>query len=246
MALTATFAGKRVLVTGGALGIGRAIVDRLVQDNAIVTALDVNETALKELKQSLPKVNAIQCDVSKWADTKSIVKSIGPVDHLVNNAGIGKRHPLLKITEGDFNQTFDINVKAVINITQTVVQAMIADKIQGSIVNVSSVSSVRATKDLLLYSATKAALSNITKTMALELGRAGIRVNAVCPAPVDTPLMVGLAPTPEALPLMYSRNCIRRLIKPDEVADLVLFLLSDKAAMITGENVFIDAGYTTN
>jgi L-xylulose reductase len=246
MALSASFAGKRVLVTGGAKGIGRAIVNRLAQDNAIVTALDVSESALQELKTSLPKVNAIQCDVSKWGSTKSIVQSIGPIDHLVNNAGIGTTRSLLKITEEDYNQIFDINVKAVINITQTVVQAMIANKIQGSVVNVSSVSSERATKDLLLYSATKAALSNITKTMALEMGRTGIRVNAVCPAPVDTPLMRGLAPSPEALPLMYSRNCIRRLIKPDEVADLVLFLLSDKAAMITGQNVFIDGGYTTN
>ncbi|CAG7734261.1 unnamed protein product, partial [Allacma fusca] len=98
MALRATFAGKRVLVTGGAMGIGRAIVDRLAKDNAIVTALDVNETELKELKQSLPK-----------------------------------------ITEEDFNQIFNVNVKAVINITQMVVQAMIANKIQGSVVNVSSV-----------------------------------------------------------------------------------------------------------
>ncbi|CAG7682020.1 unnamed protein product, partial [Allacma fusca] len=72
-----------------------------------------------ELKQSLPKVNTVQCDVSKWTDTKTIVQSIGPVDHLVNNAGIGKKHSLLKITEEDFNQIFDINVKAAINITQT-------------------------------------------------------------------------------------------------------------------------------
>ncbi|CAG7826927.1 unnamed protein product [Allacma fusca] len=246
MALSATFAGKRVLVTGGAMGIGRAIVDRLAKDDAIVTVLDVNETALKELKQSLPNVNAIYCDVSKWEDTKSIVQSIGPVDHLVNNAGIGKRHALLTITEEDFNQTFDTNLKAVINITQTVVQTMIANKIQGSVVNVSSAASERVTQDLLLYSASKAAVSNVTKTMAWELGSAGIRVNAVCPGVVDTLMLMGSVPSPEDVPLMYSRNCIRRLIKPDEVADLVLFLLSDKAAMITGENAFVDGGYTIN
>ncbi|CAG7730640.1 unnamed protein product, partial [Allacma fusca] len=174
------------------------------------------------------------------------VQSIGPVDHLVNNAGVCRTRSLLKITEQDFNQTFDINVKAVINISQTVVQAMIANKIQGSVVNVSSMASERATKDLLIYSSTKAAVSSITKTMALEMGRAGIRVNAVCPGIVDTPMMLGLVPSPEAVPILYSRNSIRRLIKPDEIADLILFLLSDKAAMITGENVFIDGGYTTS
>ncbi|CAG7826926.1 unnamed protein product [Allacma fusca] len=246
MALSASFAGKRVLVTGGTMGIGRAIVDRLAKDNAIVTVLDVNETALKELKQSLPKVNTVQCDVSKWADTKTIVQSIGPVDHLVNNAGIGIKRSLLKITEEDFNQIFNVNVKAAINITQTVVQAMIANKIQGSVVNMSSAASERVTQDLLLYSASKATICNVTKTMALEMGSAGIRVNAVCPSFVDTLMIMEMVPSPEALPFLYSRNCIRRLIKPDEVADLVLFLLSDKAAMITGENVFIDGGFTAS
>ncbi|CAG7722148.1 unnamed protein product [Allacma fusca] len=82
--------------------------------------------------------------------------------------------------------------------------------------------------------------------MALEMGRAGIRVNAVCPAFVDTLIIKEMVPSPEAVQFLYSRNCIRRLIKPDEVADLVLFLLSDKAAMITGENVFVDGGLTTS
>jgi L-xylulose reductase len=245
MALTCSFLGKRILVTGGATGIGRAIVDKLVADKASVTVIDRKKEALASLKKDLPSVSTHECDVGNWKEARALVQSVGPVDHLVNNAGVITFAPLLQIQEEDVDHIFNINLKSVINISQVVAAAMIEKKIPGSIVNVSSMSSQLASGGMLLYGGTKGAVNNVTKTMALELGRFGIRVNAICPAFVDTD-MTRSTNMGDKVQYILKRAAIRRLVKPEEVADLTLFLLSSNSAMITGQSVFIDGGFTTN
>jgi len=239
----ASFAGKRVLVTGGASGIGRAIVDRMIADKAHVIALDKNEGSLKKLQETSPSVQTVACDVQNWNETKKLVQSIGPVEHLVNNAGIFSFVPFMQIEEEDFDRLYSINLKSVISISQAVAANMMDNNIKGSIVNVSSLSSQLATMGLALYGSSKGALSNLTKVMAVELGIGGIRVNAVCPAFVDTH-MTHSTLNEEQIKKILKRSINRRLIKPQEVADLTAFLLSPNAAMINGQSVFIDGGFS--
>jgi len=233
-----------VLVTGGAGGIGLQIVQRLHDDGAIVFAIDKNAELIAKLKKDLPKVNAQVVDITDWETTRKVIESFGPLDHLVNNAGVLKTQEFMEISEEVASMHFDVNIKAPINITQTVARGMIAQGNGGTIVNMSSLAGLMTIPGIGMYSASKAAINMLTKTMAVELGPHSIRVNAVGPAAVVAPL-ANLLPANTG-DILGPRLVIKRPIETNEVADTVLFLLSPLSAMITGELITIDGGIMAN
>jgi len=243
MALNVTFAGKRVLITGGGNGLGRTLCQKLHDDKAIVFTIDRDAAALDTLKAECPGVTTAVADLSDWEYTRSIVESFGRLDHLVNNAGILFNEEFLNITEENLDKILAVNFKAMINVTQVVAKGMIEANTPGSVVNMSSLAARFNVPGICTYSCTKAAIVMLTKSMALELGPSNIRVNCICPTGIDTSLMRQLPPAAGAT---IGRAVIKRPVEPKEAADLILFLLSPLAAMITGEDVYMDGGVSTN
>ncbi|CAL8128805.1 unnamed protein product [Orchesella dallaii] len=252
MSLSYSFKGKRVLVTGGGQGIGRQLVQRFHDDGAVVLTLDKNAEAIEQLQKELPKVSAVTVDLTDWEATKKVIESFGGVDHVVNNAVVLIMQPLMEVTKETASLHFDVSVLACINVVQTAAKGMIERGSGGSIVNISSIAAKRASPLTSMYAATKSALEMLTKSMSLELGAHNIRVNCIAPGLVaeitapDTPPAESDPDMDAAIEKILARTSIKRAIDPNEVADLVMFLLSPLSAMITGESVMIDGGFAAN
>lgn len=184
-------------------------------------------------------------DLSNWEETKRAIETIDRVDLLVNNAAYAKLTPLIanEITEQDCDNHLDVNVKAVVNVTQVVAKGMIARKTGGAIVNISSQAGMAALKDHLVYSATKGALDAMTKVMALEYGPHGIRTNSVNPTVTMTEMAKVGWSDPVIAQGMLSKIPLGRFAQVEEVVDAILYLLSDKASMINGVLLPIDGGF---
>ncbi|RWS15288.1 L-xylulose reductase-like protein [Dinothrombium tinctorium] len=242
------FGQKTALVTGAGRdesneGIGRELVKKLVECDAKVIAFSKTKENLDSLKLEVPQVQTFQVDVSDWNSTKALISQIGPIDLLVNNAGYACCQAVGEVTEEEFDKVFNINVKSIVNITQEIAKAMIKRGKGGSIVNISSQASMVALKDHLVYGASKAAVDQLTRTFALELGHYNIRVNSVNPTVVNTDMgKVGWS-DPAKAKSMLDKIPLHRFAEPVEVVDTVLFLLSDKAAMISGVLLPIDGGF---
>jgi len=248
MALQHSFSGKRILITGGGQGIGRQLVQRFYDDGATVFTIDKNPETIKELKKALPNVTAEIADLSDWDGTRKVVESFGVIDHLVNNAGIFISQPFLDVSKDAFTAQIGVNLGAMINVSQVVAKGLIGAGRGGSIVNVASIASKQGNSlGGTVYAATKAGVANLTKSMAIELGPHNIRVNAVSPGMVDTPLLQKtLDDNDQYMDAAMQRCVIKRFIKPNDIADLVAFLLSPLSAMIAGDNILIDAGLLTS
>lgn len=239
-------AGKRALVTGGGRGFGLAIAKKLLELGATVYIADWNKELLdKAVSDTGNKLIPLEVDVSKWNDTREVLKNVLPIQLLVNNAGILVIKSALEFTEEDYYRTMDINLKAVLNLTQFVAENLVNKNMHGSIVNISSQFSTTAVPNSLVYSASKAAVSMATKCFALELGPKNIRVNAVNPTMAETDMGRQVLSKPEIHAYIKSRIPIGRLAVPDDVANAVVFLLSNKSEMITGHCLYVDGGYTT-
>jgi len=244
MALPVSFCGKRVLVTGGGRGLGKSIVKKLCEDGAVVFTVDRDDNFIQDLKKEFPQVTAVTVDVSDFDNVRKIVESFAPLDHLVNNAGIMIQRDFMDITTDDLNQILDVNFKSMVVIGQAAAKGMIANGTGGSIVNISSITTRQVLPKLTVYSCSKAAVSALTRHMAVELGQHNIRVNAISPTLMDTPF--GLDGCPEAVEATLAKHVIKRILQPKEAADLVLFLLSPLSAMITGDDILIDAGFCSH
>jgi NAD(P)-dependent dehydrogenase (short-subunit alcohol dehydrogenase family) len=245
MALHHSFSGKKVLITGGGKGIGRQLVQRFHDDGASVFTIDKDPECIQKLKQELPSVTAEVADITDWDGTRKVVASFGVLDHLVNSAGIIIIEKFMDISKDNMEKQFNINLAAMINVSQVMAKGLIDSGRGGSIVNIASVlSRVGNPVGATIYSITKAGVENLTKSMAIELGPHNIRVNAVSPGFVETPLLqnvlVGLEDFAES---WMQRLISKRLITPNEIADLVMFLLSPLSSMIVGESVLVDGGY---
>ncbi|RWS23128.1 L-xylulose reductase-like protein [Leptotrombidium deliense] len=235
--------GKRALVTGAANGIGKGVAVKLLECGAEVIAFDKDEENLKRLKKEYSKIEIHTVDISNWENTKKLVSEIGTIDLLVNNAAIQRMNEIGNISDEEFDSFFAVNVKALINITQEVAKGMIENKRVGcSIVNVSSTGSKCAVNSTLVYGAAKAAVNQITKVSALELGKHQIRVNAILPGVVKSGMYYEV--TQDFLNAFLARIPMQRAAEANDVANLVAFLLSDKSDMITGVCIPIDGGYT--
>lgn len=241
------FQDKVTVVTGGAQGIGAACVHRLAQDGASVSIWDVDQAHGQALADSLgERGQFVSCNVAdKTAVDAALADTLarfGRVDQLVNNAGIVKTGDFLDITEADWDQVIDVNLKGAFLVGQAVARAMVQQG-GGAIVHMSSVNAVMAIPSIAAYNVSKGGIAQLTRVMALALVDHGIRVNAVGPGTIATELAKKAVMADEAaLARLMSRTPMRRLGEPAEVADAVAYLLSDASSYITGETLFIDGG----
>ncbi|MDR1505754.1 MAG: D-threitol dehydrogenase [Treponema sp.] len=239
--------GKVCLITGGASGIGKSIVKTFAKKRAIVIALDVNEEIEKLAKELDPQARGVRCDLSRVSEIKNTVaqlmKEYKTIDVLCNVAGLPSGAPAAKVTEDDWDRTFAVNLKGLFFMSQAIGNNMIKSGTGGKIINISSQAALVGLENHTVYGATKAAVLNITKTMALEWGQYGINVNAIAPVVTMTPMgkayWVG-----ERAEKFLKELPVGRFAEPEETAAVALFLASDASNMITGETIVIDGGYT--
>jgi NAD(P)-dependent dehydrogenase (short-subunit alcohol dehydrogenase family) len=222
---------RTAIVTGGASGLGRATALRLAADGLRVVTLDIARTA-----------DAVVDIVDRKA-VAAAVAHVGVVDVLVNSAGIvGPNAPLWEIDDSDWTRTFDVNVRGTLNTCRAVVPGMI-DRGWGRIVNFSSMAGKDGNPNMSAYSASKAAVIAMTKSLGKELATSGVLVNAIAPAVFDTPMNATTAP--DVLAHITSLIPMRRVGKAEEVAELVAWLASDKCSFSTGAVYDISGGRAT-
>jgi len=237
----------RVVITGGASGIGKALARRFVDDGARVAVLDVDREGLTALQNTLPGLEvAAEADVSDRARVAEVFADLdrlwGGVDTLFNNAGVMRHAPFLEADAAGWEHVLAVNLTGAFHVAQEAARRMDAGD-GGVIVNVSSVSGMVGMPDYVSYNVSKAGLIEFTKTLALELGPK-IRVNAICPGFVHTPLIDREITSPEDQAAMAARLPAGRMAHPDEIAALGAYLASNAAAFITGQAFVIDGGET--
>ncbi|KAM7068207.1 L-xylulose reductase [Molossus nigricans] len=236
-------AGRRALVTGAGKGIGRSTVQALHAAGVQVVAVSRTQGDLDSLVRECPGVKPVCVDLSDWEATERALGGVGPVDLLVNNAAVALLQPFLEVTKEACDISFDVNLRAVIQVSQIVARDLIARGAPGSIVNVSSQASQRALANHSVYCATKGAMDMLTKVMALELGPHKIRVNAVNPTVVMTPMGKANWSDPRKAKTILDRIPLGRFAEVENVVDFILFLLSDRSSMTTGSTVPVDGGF---
>lgn len=244
------FAEQTVMVTGGGAGIGRAVAEAFVRQGARVVIVDIRDDArLQELAAELstPKAQciAIRGDVGDFGQMEAIVDRIAAdfkrLDVLVNNAGIIRRGSIESVTETDWDQVIRVNLKGTFNCCKAVAGRMISQR-SGKIVNISSVAG--KTGDITSapgYASSKAAIDALTKTLARQLAPYGINVNGVAPHAIETEMSAEWPP--EKRKAVIDAIPLKRLGRPEDVAEAVLFLASEKAAFITGEILDVNGGF---
>jgi 3-oxoacyl-[acyl-carrier protein] reductase len=243
----ALVAGKVALVTGGAQGIGEAISMTLAKEGANIAILDVNLEKAQATAENIKKLGvdaeAFKCDVSNTADVEAVVEKVvdrfKKIDILVNNAGVTRDNLLIRMKEQEWDLVIAINLKGTFNFTQKVGRIMMKQR-NGSIINISSVVGLMGNAGQTNYSASKAGVIGITKSVAKELGSRNVRVNAVCPGFIQTAMTDKL--TPEQKEKMMEIVPAKVMGTPQDVANVVLFLASDLAGYVTGETIRIDGG----
>ena len=242
-----SLAGRIAIVTGGASGIGEASVRLFAQAGAKVVIGDLQDagTLAKEIGGEF-----VRTDVRQAAEVKALVDFAlakhGRLDVLFNNAGIEIHGPLITTDEAQHRNLMDINVNGVFYGLKYGIQAMLrnAGPARGSIVNTASVAGLLGAPGLGSYNAAKHAVVGLTRNACLEYGMFGIRVNAVCPGVINTPMATALAPVPELLDRIGKAHALGRIGEPVEVARAVLFLASDDASYITGAALTVDGGFS--
>jgi meso-butanediol dehydrogenase/(S,S)-butanediol dehydrogenase/diacetyl reductase len=239
--------GKRVLITGGAGGIGRATAVRFLEEGARVAVLDRDEAACRDLERDLPGIDGyIVSDVTDAEDVAQAFDELdslfGGPDILINNAGISVRHAFLDISPEDWRRVIDVNLTGVFFVAQQAARRML-DTGGGVILNMGSTNGLVGYPNYADYNASKAGVVELTRSMALELAPS-IRVNCVCPGFVLTPMQEAEY-TQEMQSRFATKVPLNRLGKPADVAALFAFLASDDAAFITGQVFVIDGGEIT-
>jgi NAD(P)-dependent dehydrogenase (short-subunit alcohol dehydrogenase family) len=239
--------GKRTVVTAGANGIGRAIVERFAAEGARVAFCDIDGPNGAALAARLgPEVRFVRADCADTAQVRAFVDSAfadGGADVLVNNAGIAVGGSILDLTDEDFDRTMAVNLKAAFAATQVAARRMIADGVKGSIINMSSVNAVMTIPQILAYNMSKGGLNQLTRNAAVALAEHGIRVNAIGPGTILTDLVRQSIFTSDAQRrTVMSRTPLRRPGEPAEIASIAVFLATAEASYITGQILYADGG----
>ena len=245
-----SLAGKRVLVTGGATGIGEALVTGFAEQGAHVAFLDMQGDAGAALVERLSGAVAVAprfalCDLTDLAslgrNIADLSAEMGDFDILLNNAANDDRHAIGDVTPAYWDERIAVNLRHLFFAAQAVIPGMKAAR-GGSIVNFGSISWHLALPDLVLYQTAKAAIEGMTRSMARELGADNIRVNTIIPGNVETPRQAQWY-TPEGEAEIIAAQCLKVRVQPADIAAMALFLASDDARMCTGHDYWVDAGW---
>jgi len=252
------FSNKTAIITGGAKGIGLACAERFAADGAKVIIADIDdkegELSCQAIQAAGGEASYFHCDVSKKLDVRNMVTgavdTYGPIDVLVNNAGIIASGDFLDISEKDFDQVIRVNLKGAFLVGQTVARQMVKQLEQdeerknapGSIINMSSVNAVLAIATQVPYTVSKGGMNQLTKIMALSLAPHNIRVNAIGPGSIMTEILQAVANDKVANDKIMSRTPLGRIGEPAEIASIAAFLASKDASYITGQTIYADGG----
>ena len=234
--------GKRAVVTAAAAGIGRACAVAFAREGATVIATDINEAGIANLAQE-GIAETTKLDVRSTADVNAFAKRVGKIDILLNAAGFVHHGTILDCSEEDWDFSFDLNVKSMHRTIKAFLPAMLEGG--GSIVNISSCAALRPPANRYVYSASKAAVSLLTRAIASDFITQGIRCNAICPGTVETPSMLqrAAAAGPDGKEKFVARQKMGRLGTAEEIASIAVYLASDEAAFTTGVDLVVDGGY---
>ncbi|MBR1194388.1 SDR family NAD(P)-dependent oxidoreductase [Bradyrhizobium sp. AUGA SZCCT0160] len=244
------FQGKVVIVTGAASGIGEATARRFSDEGACVALVDRNEIPLANVAADLAKELTIAhvADVSESAATQAMVETVvrrfGRFDVMVNNAGIFEGGDPAEITDAQWRKVMATNLDGVFYGCRAALPHL--EKTKGSIVNTASVSGLGGDWGMSPYNAAKGAVVNLTRALALDLGRKGVRINAVCPSLTRTGMTSDMMDDEELLTKFAERIPLGRVCEPDEIAAVIAFLASDDASFMTGANVTGDGGVSAS
>jgi glucose 1-dehydrogenase len=231
-AVSARLGGKTAVITGAARGIGRGIAERLAREGAsvvLVDLMDEGESVASEMRERGLEARFLRVDVASRAEVdrvvEQVVRDLGSIDVLVNNAGVIGTGSFFGTTEHDFDEVMAINVRGMFSFTQAVAKVMVAAGTAGSIVNISSITAMQGGSDITAYSASKGAISAMTRSVAIALSAHGIRVNAVGPGSIATDLATQIhSRDPEASKRILSSTPLGRMGTPEDVAATVAFL----------------------
>ncbi len=237
-----------VIVTGAASGLGQASAQHFAECGATVVAVDINEAGLQAIASD--RIHPAAADVTKATDCKAVADkaaALGPVTGLLNSAGIELHGSVVEMPEDDWDRVMNVNLKAIFLLSKHVVPHMIANG-GGSIVNMSSIQAIATQAGVAAYAATKGAVLSLTRVMALDHGKENIRVTAICPGTIETPMAHANArhwnpENPAAVLAEWgSKHALNRIGRPIEVAQLAAFLISDDSSFITGSYHVVDGG----
>lgn len=247
----ASLSGKVAIVTGGSSGIGKATAIAFAREGAKVVVASRREKEGQETVKQVQSAGSegffIKTDVSKETDVSAMVEktiaTYGHLDYAFNNAGIEQiPTPLVEQTEATFDQVMDINVKGVwLCMKHQIPQMLVSGG--GAIVNMSSIAGIIGAPGLPIYVASKHAVLGLTKSVALEYAKQGIRINAGCPGMIETDLLDRAFANQEVKERLIAMHPIGRVGKPEEIAEAVVWLCSDKASFVTGQSLPLDGGY---
>jgi NAD(P)-dependent dehydrogenase (short-subunit alcohol dehydrogenase family) len=240
--------GKGVLVSGGSSGIGKATVRRFLQEGSRVVFCGIDQEEVRAAAAELSSLGSavgVACDVSRADDVASLIEEservLGTIDVLINNAGIARKTAFLDITTDEWDRVLDVNLRGMFLVAQGVARLMAARE-RGVIVNMASTNALGGEEDLAHYNASKGGVLQLTRTMAVELGPHGVRVNCLCPGFIETPLNDAISDRAFIETYVRERIPLGRAGDADEVAAAYAFLASDDASFIHGEALVIDGG----
>jgi len=245
--------GKVAIITGARRGMGKSHALLFAKSGAKVVVADISledcQLVVDEIKKAGGEAIAVKCDVSKKAEVDEMIaatlKKWGKLDILVNNAGICQFKPFLELTEEEWDKTLDINLKGYFLCAQAAAKEMIRQK-SGIIINIASVAMGQqgvGFPTLAHYSASKGGIAAMSETLALELAPYNVRVNAIAPGAIDTPMAASAKADPKMLEMTLAMIPLHRMGKAEEIANTVLFLTSDASSNITGSIVVVDGGW---
>ena len=248
--MTGRLAGKKALVTAAAQGIGRAAALAFAAEGASVVATDINLAKLEELKPAgAGKIETRRLDVTDAAAIGALAQTLGAIDVLFNCAGFVHHGTILDCAETDWDATLDVNLRSMYRMIRAFLPAMLQRRQGASIVNMASaVSSVKGAPNRFVYGTSKAAVIGLTKAVAIDFIKEGIRCNAICPGTIETPSLAERIAAqgggPEVRQAFVARQPVGRLGTPEEIAALAVYLASDESRFTTGAIHIIDGGWT--